>query len=468
MTVAILGIILSLGLLMYLAFRGFSVIAIAPLLALLAVVIAGIGMGESFHVMASYTEVFMAKLGGYIKANFPIFLLGAILGKFLEDSGSADSISRTITNLLGKNFAILAVVLSSAILTYGGVSLFVVAFASYPIGARLFKEAGIPKRFLPGAIALGAFTFTMTALPGTPQIQNSIPMKYFGTDAFAAPVLGIVASLIIGCGGVFWLTWRSKRAMARGEGYGEHDESNLAVSSSTNDKPLPNFFLAMVPILIVLVLNFVLSKMVYTNMDLSYLTEGYAIENPSSVIGTWSLIISLVVGILATVILNYKRFDNVLKSLTNGVSGSFLAIFNTASETGYGNVIASLSVFTVISGFLLHISSNPLINEAIAVSSLAGITGSASGGLSIALDTVGADLLKEALRLGISPEVLHRVASIACGAMDTLPHNGAVITLLGITGMTHRKSYADIGMCTVILPTIAVTVVIILASFGIV
>ena len=463
--IGIIGIILSLGLLMYLAFKGFSVVAIAPLLALLAVVIGTLSMGEDPHLMAHYTEVFMVSLGKYVRNYFPIFLLGAIFGKMLEDSGSADAISGFITSKLGSHMAILSVVLSCSLLTYGGVSLFVVAFAIYPIGAKLFKEVEIPKRILPGAIALGAFTYTMTAIPGSPQIQNAIPMKYFGTDAFAAPVLGIIATVIMFGLGMAWLSFRAKTAKQKGEGYGQHNEH---FKTGEEKKDLPPFIIALAPILAVLVINYVLSRIIYPSIDGSYLEAKPYETTLKAVTGNWSLIIALFVGIIITVVLNFKRFDDVVKTMTVGTNGSFLAIFNTASETGYGNVIAGLSAFAIISSGIVSISSNPLVGTAVSSSVLAGVTGSASGGLSIALETMGKQFLEIAVSRGINPQVLHRVASIACGGMDTLPHNGAVITLLGITGMTHKDSYADIGMCTVIIPLIAVTFIIICASFGIV
>ncbi|WP_052335762.1 GntP family permease [Treponema phagedenis] len=331
----------------------------------------------------------------------------------------------------------------------------------------MFKASGIPKRFLPGTIALGAFTFTMTALPGSPQIQNTIPMKFFGTDAFAAPILGLIASLIMAVGGILWLNYRAKSAMAKGEGYGDHDMDNKS-EQVNQESDLPNTMVAFLPIIVVLGLNFILSKMVYPHMDLSYLEADRYSTTAKAVIGNWSLIASLVSGILVTIVFNLKRIDSVLKTLTTGVSGSFLAIFNTASETGYGNVIASLASFVIIKDALMSVSSNILVNEAISVSALAGVTGSASGGLSIALGVLGETYMKMASQVGIDPQVLHRVASIACGGLDTLPHNGAVITLLGITGMTHKESYIDIGMCTVVIPTISVITIILLSSLGIV
>ena len=303
----------------------------------------------------------------------------------------------------------------------------------------------------------------MTALPGTPQIQNAIPMQYFGTDVYAAPILGIVASAVMLFGGLFWLQYRANKAMKGGEGYGEHKNENII---KFDEDSLPNFWISMLPIIVVLGMSFILSKYIFPHTNLNYLDKYNT--TASKVIGNWSLIVSLIFSIIIAYIFNYKKMKNPIETLTKGVNGSFLAVMNTASEVGYGNVIAGLAAFVAIKGALLGLSSNPLISEAVSVSSLAGITGSASGGLSIALGALGDVYLKEASALGINPEVLHRIAAIACGGLDTLPHNGAVITLLGVTGMTHKESYLDIGMCTAIIPILAVIVCIILGSMGIV
>ena len=456
----VIGIILSLILLMYLAYRGISVLILAPILALFAALT---NSGADAHLMATYTEIFMKNFAGYCKTYFPIFLLGAVFGKIMDDSGAAKSIAHTIATKLGKDKAILAVVLSCGVLTYGGVSLFVVAFAVFPIATQLFREADIPKRLIPGAIALGSFTFTMTALPGTPQIQNTIPMPFFGTDAYAAPVLGIIAGILMCAGGIVWLTYRAKKAAAAGEGYGDHpDENNVSVDI----KNLPNFGLAIIPIFIVLILNYVLGKVYFNSVDTSYLAD-YGTQL-GKVKGIWSLIISLVVAIVFTLVANRKRIKDAKKSVNQGAIGSLLAITNTSSEVGYGNVIQTLAAFAIIQNAILGISSNPLISEAISVNVLAGITGSASGGMSIALGALGEQYMQMAQAKGISPEVLHRIATLACGGLDSLPHNGAVITLLGICGATHKESYKDIGMCSVVIPICTLVVILMLASLGVV
>lgn len=461
--IGVLGVIISLVLLIYLAYKGWSVILIAPVLALIASIFVVFDGGE-FHLMATYTETFMPNLAAYVKTNFPIFLLGAVFGKVMDLSGSAKAIAEFIVEKIGKGKEIWAVVLSCAVITYGGVSLFVAAFAIYPIGAALFRESNIPKRLLPPAIALGAFTFTMTAVPGTPQIQNTIPMAYFGTDSFAAPILGIVASCVMLFGGMFWLTTRLKKAKAAGEGYGDHPNENL---TNIDVSKLPRFSTSIIPIIMVIVVNFICTKWILPSMDSAYLESEYG-TSYSAVGGTWALVIGLVVGIILVVVFNYHRFeDGPVEALKAGANSSLLAIMNTASEVGYGNVIKTLPAYAIIATGVLGISANPLIGEAIASSLMAGVTGSASGGLSIALSTFAEQFMAAADAEGISYEVLHRVAAVACGGLDTLPHNGAVITLLMATGMTHKQCYLNIGMCTVIIPTIAVIVIIILGSMGI-
>lgn len=456
----VIGIIISLGLLMYLAYKGINVLILAPLLALFAALFAG-----GTHLLPTYTEVFMTNVANYLRQYFPMFLLGAIFGKVMEESGSAKAIAHFIASKLGKEKAILAVVLSCGVLTYGGVSLFVVAFAVYPVAAHLFREAGIPKRLIPGSIALGSFTFTMTALPGTPQIQNAIPMPFFGTDVYAAPIMGIAAAIVMFGLGTLWLTRRAKKAMAAGEGYGNHENEKIKDFDASK---MPSFFIALVPILLVLVINFILSKYVFPGMNAEYLTKAPYNTTLAKVIGAWSLIISLVIGIIVAVVVNFKRFTSVKETINQGTFGAMLPILNTASEVGYGNVISSLASFVIVKEALLAVSSNPLISEALSVNILAGITGSSSGGMSIALGALGKTYMEMAAQMGINPEALHRIATIASGGLDSLPHNGAVITLLAITGLTHKESYADIGMVSVVIPIVALIVAIIFASIGLV
>lgn len=461
-SVGTVGIVLSLCLLMYWAYRGVSVLLLAPVLALLAVLMSGdVGM-----LLPVYTQVFMKAMGGYLMQYFPLFLLGAIFGKLMDESGSARAIAVGIVSAVGPQRAILAVVLACSVLTYGGVSLFVVAFAVYPVGAALFRQAGIPKRLMPGAIALGAFTFTMTALPGTPAIQNAIPMPFFGTDAFAAPGLGVIGAAIMFGLGMWWLNAQARQLMAAGETYGDEAEASPATLVGSS----PSLALAWLPMVLVVLLNAGLSQWVLPSMDWSILQEPRmgGLSDAKSLIGIWSIIVALALANVFLLVAHRRRWDNWMKMLNEGATSSMLPMLNTATEVGYGTVIASLAGFALIRDALLSVApGNPLVSEAVAVNVLAGITGSASGGMSIALNALGAEFTTMAQVAGISPELLHRVATMASGCMDTLPHNGAVISLLVICGLTHKASYQYIAMNTVVFPLLALAVVVALGSvFG--
>lgn len=454
-----LAIFISLILLMYFAYRGWSVLLLAPLMAILAVVLSGDGI----LLLPAYTDTFMSALGNYLLKFFPVFLLGALFGQLMADSGAATTIANTITQKLGAKQAILVVVLVCALLTYGGVSLFVVAFAIYPISKALFRQANIPKRLIPASIALGSFTFTMTALPGTPAIQNAIPIPFYQTNAFAAPILGIIGGMMMFGLGLLWLQRCAKLAQTRGEGYGNHDDLEQIATQST----MP-FLWAVLPLFLVIAINAVLTYGVFATMDMALFSERFPELKVAAHQGLWSIIIALFVACAVLVAFNFKRFKALQSSVNHGVYGAMLPIFNTASEVGYGAVIASLAGFAIIRDGILNISpNNPLISEAVAMTALAGITGSSSGGLSIALQTLGADYLKLALENNISPELLHKVAVMAAGGFDTLPHSGAVITLFAICHLTHKQSYANLAMVTIVIPIIATICVIVLGTvFG--
>ena len=457
---SILGLILSLILIMYLAYKGYSTIITAPIIAMITIILT---TGFDVHLMANYTEVYMSGFANFIKNYFPLFMTGAIFAKLMEEVGYAKSIAHFITKKLGKDKSVLAVVLSGAILTYGGVSLFVVAFILYPIASMLFKEADIPKRLIPGTIALGAFTFTMTALPGSPEIQNVIPMKYFGTDTFAAPVIGIFASIMMLSLGMIWLTKRVKSAKANNEGYGNHSD-NIAEENYEN---LPSIFKAILPIIIIFITNLFFSKVYYENIDGSYLSKFNT--TLSNVSGTWSVIIAIVLSDIFILLTNFKKIKNIKSALDTGVTNSFKPLLNSSAIVGYGSVIKSLAIFSVIQSFIFGISSNPIISEALSVNLICGLTASASGGLEISLNALAPTYLQMSHTLNIPPEILHRIASLSSGGLDTLPHNGAVITTLAICGLTHKEAYKDMFVTSVVIPIFVTTIVVILTSirFGV-
>lgn len=455
----VFGILFSLVLLILLAWRGVSVIVLAPVCAMIAVLIDG-----ELPLMASYTQIFMVSVGQFVTQYFPLFVLGAIFGRLMDDSGSAAKISEIIVRLAGRAHTMLAVVLSCAVLTYGGVSLFVVVFTVFPLSRRLFRATDIPRRLIPAAIALGSFTFTMTALPGTIQIQNLIPMPFFGTNSFAAPGLGCLGGGVMFLLGMAWLLRCERQARLHGEGFGAAQQ----VDTDNGDaERSPSAWAAMLPILSMIGLNYIFSQYLVPSWNSAYLAEPkFGATEISRVQGSWSTILSMLCTLLVTIVIHYRSVDRLKSAITSGAGSALLPIFNTASEFGYGSTIASLSAFASVRQFVTGIApENPLISEAISVNALAAITGSASGGLSIALKALGETYRARALEAGIHPELLHRIASMSCGGLDSLPHNGALITLLIICGVTHRQSYRDVAVVTIVCPLAGTLCVLILGTF---
>ncbi|WP_322105388.1 GntP family permease [Paraburkholderia sp. J41] len=452
-------VLAALAFLMLAAYRGYSVILFAPVAALAAVLLT-----DPAAVAPVFSGIFMEKMVGFVKLYFPVFLLGAVFGKVIELSGFSEAIVAAAIRYIGRSRANAVIVAVCALLTYGGVSLFVVVFAVYPFAAELYRQSDIPKRLMPGAIALGAFSFTMDSLPGTPQIQNIIPTTFFKTTAWAAPALGVIGSIFIIVVGLAYLEWRRRSALAKGEGYGT---SLVNEPEHVQTEHLPNPLLAIAPLVLVGVANFVLTRWipVWYGDTVTVPAEVLpGIHAPVSatikqVVAIWSVEGALLLGIVLVVVTAFGRVkDRFATGTKAAVAGALLASMNTASEYGFGGVIAALPGFIVVSDALKSIP-NPLVNAAVSVSALAGITGSASGGMSIALAAMSDVFIKGAQAANIPLDVLHRVVAMASGGMDTLPHNGAVITLLAVTGLTHRESYRDIFAVTVI-KTLAVFFVI--------
>lgn len=471
----LIGILLALGLLILLVYRGLSVQIAAPLAAALAAAFSGV------PVLAALTQLMMPGIGSFIVQFMLLFLLGAIFGKLMEDTGAARVLALSLAERLGPTHTIPAVVLACAVLTYGGVSLFVVAFAVAPLAAELFARAGLPRRLIPGTIALGAFTFTMSALPGTPAIQNAIPMPFFGTTAFAAPGLGFLGAAVMLAFGLGWLLWRARsgaladdaepaaaaplprrmREMAQGEGFDIAEARQDGVAPDN----LPPFWLAALPIVAVVVLNGLFVWLVLPLFDSAYLAEPrWGDTTFERVRGVWAIILALTLTIALIVLTNRSRLPELTDSLSAGAGAAALPLLSTAVLVGFGSVVAALPAFAVVRDAVLGVApGSPLVSLALSMNVLAGITGSASGGMSIALATMGDDYLARGLAAGLAPEVMHRVASIASGGLDALPQNGAVVTLLSVCRLTHRQAYADIFMVACVGPLLALVVVVLVA-----
>ena len=419
MSISLLGIFLGLILLMFLAYKGYSIIWVAPVCAAFVALLSGMSLLDTYIVN------YMGGLAGYVTSWFPAFFLGAIYGKLMDATGSARSLADVLVRLIGPKRAVLAVVLPCLLMTYGGISLFVVVFVVYPMGYAIYRAANLPRTLLPGAIALGAFGITMTSVPGTPQIQNLIPMEFYGTTPMAAPAMSIVATILIGVPGYIYLEWRASNTRKKGINFVE--DPKFQEAEKRTDLPSWHWLSGLLPLIVVIIVLNVLEQ---------------------------HIVVSLLCGIIACCLMNLSQWKLFIPSLNDGAHGSLTAIMNTSCAVGFGSVVKIVPGFATLTALMMNMPGSILFSEAVAVNVLAGATGSASGGMSIALNALAPQYMQRALEIGMNPELLHRIASISSGGLDTLPHNGAVLTLLAVSNCTHKESYMDVCVTTCIIPVV--------------
>jgi H+/gluconate symporter-like permease len=477
----LIGILLGLALLMWFAYRGWSILLVSPIAALIVAVFSG------EPLLAHWTQTFMPGAARFVAQWFPLFLLGGLFGKLMGDSGSVSAIAQYLTEKLGASRTMLAAVAASAIVTYGGVSVFVAFFVLAPLAHEMFRAANLPRRLIPAAVGLGAFTFTMSVMPGTPSVNNAIPMPYFGTTTFAAPGLSLIASAIIFVFGMWWLGRAEAAARKAGEGYageagtapvvnemvreqaapaGDFDPAELPHGKQAESGP--PFVLAMLPIVVVIVTNFLMALVVFPRLDFSFLSEprwgGITI---GAVSGVWSVLVALALANLTVILINLRRLPSVRETLDAGANSAALPMLMIASLVGFGAVVAAVPAFALVREAVFSVQGGPLVSLALSMNVLAGLTGTASGGMAIVLNAFGADFMRLASEHRIDPELMHRITTMSAGTLDALPHNGTVLLLLQISGLTHRESYLDMVMTVIVSCIIALVAVLILGTvFG--
>ncbi len=423
MMVEWLGLIGGLALLIVLTMRGFDLLLAAPICALL--------VASSFALPlfpqtaggggASFSAAYMAGFTGFLASWFLVFLLGAVFGKLMEDSGAADSVAHWVVGRFGAKHALFAIVAACALLTYGGVSLFVVAFSVFPLGLALFREAGFPRRFLPATIAFGSVTFTMTSA-GSPEIQNWIPVEFLGTTPYAAWQVSLVVACFMAVSGFVWLQWMVRRAVAGGEDFERRDDDPAPKSGG-----LPHPATGLVPLATVLGVAYWLHDSLKQS----------------------ALLVALLAGVLVVLVVNRRYFVNLRQAATDGTMGALIAIANTSAVVGFGAIAKLSPAFAAAVEGLTSLPGDPLVGAAVAVTLIAGLTGSASGGQAIALPI----LAPHYMGLGVDAQALHRVVAIASGGLDSLPHNGYVVTTIrGVCRETHRSAYWPVFCLTAAVP----------------
>lgn len=445
-----LGIIVSLILLIVLVYRGVSVFISSVLAALVAVVMTG----THLPVMESWTEPFMASAAGFVKAYFPVFLVGAIFGAVMNASGAALIVAKFISEKMGEERAMLAVIVASFFLTYGGISVFVVVFAVLPIAEAIFVRSQFPRHILPSAICAGALPAYVA--PGSAQFINTIPIVNFGTNIYSGMVIGTIGVVIWLVLGIIYMNRLVKKAKENGEGYGEctkyAEEKSDDVEGST--------VLAFAPIALVVIGNFLLTKYYESPSAVEYYSQF------SGVNGTWAIIISLTLATLFAIAVHWKQFSNKVETLSKGANDALAPIFNTATQVGFGGVIKSLPAFAVVQAAIFSIGGPKIISVAVGTIILAAVVGSTSGGVAIAMAAFGEQWFQMAVEHNISLDVLHRVIVFSASCLDTLPHSGFIITLLSVCGLSHRESYKDLFVVSCLLPMVGTAGVILAAVMG--
>ncbi|MBN8444632.1 MAG: GntP family permease [Gammaproteobacteria bacterium] len=419
---SLLGLLAGLTLLIWLTMRGVNLFILAPLCALLVAITNQIPFWQATGT-TDFVHAYMNGFSGFVAAWFLMFLLGSLFGKLMEHTGAADAVALWIVSRLGKAHAVAAVVLACALLTYGGVSVFVVAFSAYPMAISLFKDANLPRRFIPAALGLGSVTFTMTSA-GSPEIQNWIPIQFLKTTPYAGWEVSLVVAIFMAAFGYAWLQHMIKKAVANGESF-----TTRANDPAVSDRALPHPFFGVLPLLVVLVL----SNLLHHSLQQA------------------ALIVALTGGVLTLYLANRKFVADLAKTLDEGVLGALMAIGNTAAVVGFGAVAKLTPAFNDIVHALTGLPGPELVGAAVAVSVVAGLTGSASGGQAIALPEIAPTYLDR----GVDPEQLHRVVAISSGALDSLPHNGYVVTTIrAICGESHQQAYWPMAAVTVIVPAL--------------
>ena len=419
---SLLGLLAGLTLLIWLTMRGVNLFILAPLCALLVAITNQIPFWQATGT-TDFVHAYMNGFSGFVAAWFLMFLLGSLFGKLMEHTGAADAVALWIVSRLGKAHAVAAVVLACALLTYGGVSVFVVAFSAYPMAISLFKDANLPRRFIPAALGLGSVTFTMTSA-GSPEIQNWIPIQFLKTTPYAGWEVSLVVAIFMAAFGYTWLQHMIKKAVANGESF-----TTRANDPAVSDRALPHPFFGVLPLLVVLIL----SNLLHHSLQQA------------------ALIVALTGGVLTLYLANRKFVADLAKTLDEGVLGALMAIGNTAAVVGFGAVAKLTPAFNDIVHALTGLPGPELVGAAVAVSVVAGLTGSASGGQAIALPEIAPTYLDR----GVDPEQLHRVVAISSGALDSLPHNGYVVTTIrAICGESHQQAYWPMAAVTVIVPAL--------------
>ena len=419
--IGIIGLILAFALLMWMIMKGFNIY----LTVFACTVVVAITSGMNLYT--TFTDSFITGYTSFFKSYYFIFLTGTLMAKAMDVTGMAKSIAKAITKIMGTEWAFISVPLACGILCYGGVSAFVCSFAVFPIALQVFRAADLPRRGIPGALCFGCSTFAMIA-PGAVQIHNSVPSTNLGTTYMAGAINGFISCGVMLVLGMVLLRIWLQRAKAHGEHFVPKEGDVFA--DDPNEK-LPNPIVSLIPLVIAIVL-------------INVKINGNAIAPVE---------VGILAGAVSSVLLAWKHIDpkELPKHFADGAAMALLSITNTCAVNGFGGVASASPVFDTIVGAMINIPGPKLLSLVIGTTVIAGLCGSASGGLGIAVPILGPAYVN----LGFAPATVHRIMALSSAALDSLPHNGYIVTVTnGLCKETHKDSYFLTFILTVITPFI--------------
>ncbi|MEY8339423.1 GntP family permease [Lachnospiraceae bacterium 62-35] len=403
----------------FLAYKRWSPLLLGPAVSLLLCIATGL------PVLETMLGPYMDSVVGFIKSNFFVFFLGAIFGAIYEKTHAAAAIATWMSSVTKGKFALPLIMTIAGVLCYGGVLGFVVYFAVYPIALQLCKESNISRKLIPAAIGAGCWTFA-NALPGSPAITNVMASKNLGTAGTADLIAGILfGGLMMYILNFLYLEYMARRYRNLGDDFILDD----IVEKELNEKPdekYPPTIIAFIPMLAILIL---------------YNIVGLAVE--------WSLLS----GVLLAFALLYPFGGNRkewLNTFNKGAGNTCTVILNVSLVVGFAGVMKSSFLFDDLVTWIGTIRMPGLVFVAVTTATCAAASASSSGGMGVAMSTFAQTYLD----MGINIQAAHRVATIAASTLDTLPHTGGQITLLGLCHQTHKDSFFHIFVTQAIIPII--------------
>lgn len=432
----IVGILLGIFLMICLAWKSWHM-GLITLVASLAIIIC-----NDMGIWTGLSEYYATSFKNFAGTWFLLFALGAIFGKIMDEGGAASAISNYIVGKLGKKRIVLIILLTTAILSYGGISCFVIMFAMYPICIALFKEADIPRKLLPAMSICMASTTCMTFLPGVPSVPNLVPTEALGTTIYAAPVIGTISGIFVFFLEYAFFTQMIKRSAKRGEHFNIAPGDTIAdLNDEEQLKNLPPVWIAFSPIIVLTVGSFILMRFL----------------SPAN----YAVVAAMTLACLTGIMFMHDRFS-VKEVITTGFSNGFGSLMVTASIMGFGGVVTASPAFAKVTDWVLSLQMDPILLACVSISVICAIAGSASGGITIFWNTL-ADFM---IGTGLNPEILHRITCIACGGLDSMPYASAIVLASEVGKCKLKDCYIFMFVSNAVIPTIGLILAVVLYRLG--